>query len=194
MLISGAIFRLGYRCKHILMRRTKILLLSSLLGLMLTSCEQNDKFDDQPYLEWRDASFRFLGDSSSNRRVVDLTVYFTDGDGDIGRADQNFSDTCDLSNYQALLERYDLFIYYYEKVNGQFREILPGDSCFPFHNILPDLEPTGQNKTLEGEITTPFDFANYPENNTDSIRFELKLIDRAGNESARIIGPSIGLN
>ena len=54
--------------------------------------------------------------------------------------------------------------------------------------------PTGQNKTLEGEITTPFDYANYPQNNTDSIRFELQLIDRSGKSSPRIMSPSIGVD
>ncbi len=176
------------------MRLTKILLLSGLLIALSTSCEQDQKFQDTPNLSWRSASFRFLGDSTANRRVVDLKMYFTDGDGDVGREGQSNSDTCDLANYNEFLERYDLFIYYYEKVNGQFVEILPADSCFPFHNILPNLMPTGQNKTLEGEITTPFDYANYPQNNTDSIRFELQLIDRSGKSSPRIMSPSIGVD
>jgi hypothetical protein len=173
------------------MRSTKILLLGCLAAFYISSCEQDQKFVDIPSLQWRKADFRFLGDSADNRRVVDLTLYFTDCDGDIGRADENNSDTCNLNDYGSFLKRYDLFIFYYELVNGQYVEIEPADSCFPFHNILPDLMPTGQNKTLEGDITTPFDYANYPENNTDSIRFELLLKDRSGNESQRIIGDPV---
>ncbi len=176
------------------MRYTKILLLIGLIFTSALACEQDQKFDDIPSLTWRKAEFRFLGDTADNRRVVDLTVYFTDGDGDVGRADENSSDTCNLADYDRFLERYDLFIYYYERVNGQYREVEPADSCFPFHNILPNLTPKGQNKTLEGEITTPFDYANYPENNTDSIRFEILLRDRSGNESQRLIGKPIALN
>ncbi|QNR22705.1 hypothetical protein [Croceimicrobium hydrocarbonivorans] len=175
------------------MRFTKILILASLSLFLIIACEQNQKFGDVPSLSWRKANFRYLGDTADNRRVVDLTVYFTDGDGDIGREDENSSDTCDLANYSRFLERYDLFIYYYEQVNGEYREITPQDSCLPFHNILPNLTPTGQNKTLEGEITTPFDYANFPVNNTDSIRFEFLLVDRAGHESSRIIGKSISI-
>jgi len=175
------------------MRFTKILLLIGLITALSLSCEQNEKFIDTPQLTWRKADFRFLGDSADNRRVVDLTVYFTDGDGDVGREDESNSDTCNKLDYDAFLDRYDLFIYYYEYVNGSYVEILPADSCFPFHNILPNLTPRGQNKTLEGEITTPFDYANYPENNTDSIRFEMMLIDRSGKESNRLIGSSIAL-
>jgi hypothetical protein len=172
---------------------TKLLLLIG-LGLAFVSCEQNQKFVDQPNLQWRTAKIKYLGDSADNRRVIDLTVYFTDGDGDIGREDLNGSnDTCILSDYASFLERFDLFIYYYEKVNGQFRQIPPSDSCLPFHNILPNLTPIGQNKTLEGDITTPFDYSNYPLNTTDSIKFELQLIDIAGNKSTRISSPAIGI-
>lgn len=176
-----------------LFRKAKILLYFGIV-LSFFACEQDRKFGDEPNLQWREAEIRYLGDSADNRRVIDLTVYFTDGDGDIGREDLNYDDTCLLSNYQRFLERYDLFIYYYELVNGQYQEIPPLDSCLPYHNILPDLMPEGQNKTLEGDITTPFDYANFPANQTDSIRFELMLRDRAGNESTRIIGDAIPLN
>lgn len=172
---------------------TKILLLFG-LSLAFISCEQNQKFNDIPNLQWRDAGIRYLGDSADNRRVLDLTVYFTDGDGDIGRdASSNGNDTCILSDYDQFLSRFDLFIYYYEKVNGQYIEIPPSDSCLPFHNILPNLTPIGQNKTLEGDITTPFDYSNYPLNNTDSVKFELQLVDLAGNKSTRIVSPAIGI-
>ncbi len=174
-------------------RKAKILLSLGIL-ISLFACEQDQKFDDQPSLQWRSAEVRYLGDSADNRRVIDLTVYFTDGDGDIGREDMSFSDTCDLQDYTKFLERYDLFIYYYEYVNGRYQEIPPLDSCLPYHNILPDLMPTGQNKTLEGDITTPFDYANFPANNTDSIRFELMLRDRSGKESNRIIGDAIAID
>ena len=157
------------------------------------ACEQNERYKDEPFLQWRKANFRFLGDSADNRRVVDLTVYFTDGDGNVGSEGLSF-DTCNLSNYQAFLNNYDLFIYYFEQVNGEFREISPRDSCLPFHNILPDLEPEGQNKTLEGDITTPFDYSSFPLNNgVDSIRFELELKDRAGNRSGRVSSGAIAI-
>jgi hypothetical protein len=172
---------------------TKILLLFG-LSLAFASCEQNEKFVDQPYLQWRTSEIKYLGDSADNRRVIDLTAYFTDGDGDIGREDlSQGNDTCILNDYASFLQRFDLFIYYFEKVNGQFIEIPPSDSCLPFHNILPNLTPIGQNKTLEGDITTPFDYSNYPLNSTDSIKFELQLIDLAGNKSSRISSPAIGI-
>lgn len=171
----------------------KILLSIGILSSLI-ACEQDQKFVDEPFLQWRTYNVRYLGDSADNRRVIDLTLYFTDGDGDIGREGMSSSDSCNQKDYDRFLERYDLFIYYYERVNGQYQEIPPIDSCLPFHNILPDLMPTGQNKTLEGDITTPFDYANYPNFNTDSIRFEFMLRDRGGRESKRIVSQAIPIN
>lgn len=146
-------------------------------------------------MRWQKANFRFLGDSLDNRRVIDLSLYFTDGDGNVGSEGlRQVTDTCTSANYLQFLENFDLFIYYYEKVNGQYREVFPADSCLPFHNILPDLTPEGQNKTLEGDIRTPFDYANFPRNNgVDSIRFDFILKDRARNESNRLRSPAIAV-
>ncbi len=171
---------------------SKVLIAVLLLGTF--ACEQDNKFGTTPRLQWKSAELRFAGDTIDNRRIFDLKVYFTDGDGNVGRGDEPGADTCDLNNYQAFLNQYDLFIYYYEQVNGSFKEIPPTDSCVPYHNILPNLTPEGQNKTLEGDIITPFEYSNFPVNNTDSVKFELLLRDRAGNESNRVMSPAIALD
>ena len=130
---------------------------------------------------------------AAGRRVIDLTVHFTDGDGNVGSDELPFPDTCRLEDYESFLERFDLYIYYYEQVNGQLVPIPPADSCLPYHNILPNLTPEGQNKTLEGNITTPFDYSNFPRNDADSIQFEMRLEDREGNSSERISSPAIAV-
>lgn len=167
----------------------------ALIGGLLSSCKQNENFNDRPNLQWRSASFEYLGDTADNRQIVELTLYFTDGDGDVGSRDYGLgSDTCDLNNYDAFLNNYDLYIYYFERQNGQYVEIPPADSCLPFHNILPDLTPTGQNKTLEGDIMTPFDFSSFPtRNSVDSIKFELVLKDRSRKASDRVYSPAIAV-
>lgn len=167
----------------------------ALLACLLSACKQNENFDERPHLEWRNASFGFIGDSADNRQIVELTVYFTDGDGDVGSRDYGLgADTCDLNNYDAFLANYDLFIYYFELKDGRYVEIPPADSCLPFHNILPDLTPSGQNKTLEGDIMTPFDFSSFPTlNSVDSIKFELVLKDRSRKASNRVYSPAIAV-
>lgn len=164
-----------------------------LAALALFACKDTERFTDRPLLEWREAQFGFIGDTVDNRRVLRLQLYFTDGDGDVGSGTSAI-DTCNLDNYSAFLNNYDLFIYYFERVDGQYLSIPPADSCLPFHNILPNLTPEGQNKTLEGDIITPFDYANFPQNNgVDSIRFELELKDRSGKRSPRVYSPAIAI-
>lgn len=170
---------------------SKLGFLSVLLALV--SCEPPEKLPVVPSLSWKSADLRVLGDSTAGRRVLDLTVHFTDGDGNVGSGDLDFADTCRLDDYETFLDRYDLYIYYFEKVNGRFVPIPPADSCLPYHNILPNLTPEGQNKTLEGDITTPFDYSNFPRFNADSLLFEIRLEDRAGNSSARISSPAIAV-
>lgn len=162
---------------------SKILILAVLTGIF--SCAPDDKFEDVPYLEWDEAEFIEEEDTTSNRWYVKVSLYFTDGDGDVG-FEQNVQDTgaCDTNNY-------DLFLRYFEQVDGTFVEQFPDDPCQPFHNALPYLTPEGQNKTLEGYIKSPFDYSGFPKNNTDSIKFEVYITDRAGHSSNVVSSPSI---
>ena len=185
-------------------KTTKLHALGLLVGILLiTGCEKNENFTDDPQLEWRSAEFVEDEDPNSARRSVDLTLYFTDGDGNVGSEEEEVQNTCDPNEY-------DLLINYFEKVDGEFVEetydtvmvpVTDDDGniidstmeCLTYHVILPDLMPEGQNKTLEGEITTTFDFSNFPRNNTDSIRFEVRLFDRDRNRSNIVTSPAIAI-
>ena len=50
----------------------------------------------------------------------------------------------------------------------------------PYHIRIPNLTPTGQNKSLKVDLKYDVDITY---RNSDSIKFELKLFDRALNES-----------
>lgn len=157
------------------------------LMLMVTfiSCERTVDFPDEPYLEWRDAIYSFDEDTTSNRRNFELQAYFTDGDGDIGLIDGTPYDTCSFEDYNFQIK-------YFEKVGGSFIEIQPQDSCLSFSNMIPDITPEGQNKALEGVIKSKFEYSFYPENSSaDSIKFEVRLRDRAGNLSSWVMSPAI---
>ena len=174
-------------------RLSKILfLLSPLLFAALTSCDDGPKFEDTPFLEWRSDDYE-IDDVTNNSKVI-MTTYFTDGDGDVGREGSSFD--CE-DQYEAFINDFDMYVRYFEKVSGNYVEIVPGvdgnlDSCLPFHNYLPNLTPEGQNKTLEGEIELRFNFTGLPLNpGVDSVRFELQLQDRAGNRSNIANSPSI---
>ncbi len=162
---------------------SKVIVLSLSLFLSVVSCRKNENFSDTPKLEWR--SHEIVDDPSTNRREILLTVYFTDGDGDIGRDNTNNLDPCNVNSY-------DLRIKYFEQVSGSLVEITPNDTCLFFHNIIPNLTPEGQNKTLEGDLITTFSYLAYPENaNVDSVRFDFQLFDRNGNVSNMLSSPMI---
>ncbi len=155
--------------------------------VVVTSCKDDPKFEDTPYLEWR--SHEYEVDPNTNNSKVIMTTYFTDGDGDVGREESDFD--CE-SEYDQFIKDFDMYIRYFEKVSGTFVEVFPVDSCLPFHNYLPDLTPEGQNKTLEGEIELRFNFTGLPQNaGVDSVKFELLLQDRSGNKSNMAFSPSI---
>ena len=50
----------------------------------------------------------------------------------------------------------------------------------PYHIRIPDLMPSGQNKTLKAELKYDIDITY---RNSNVIRFELKLFDRSLNEN-----------
>ncbi len=144
------------------------------LALMFVGCRKSGTFDDTPFLKYK--SYEFTEDASNGRDSYLLTIFFTDGDGDVGKLEGQSFDTCSESGYNFLIR-------YFEKVGEDFKEIQPRDSCLPFHNILPNLTDIGQNKTLEGDIIATFPYAGFPINATDSIKFEFVLIDRSGKRS-----------
>lgn len=154
-----------------------------MLVFSIYSCRKTNTngFEDTPYLEWREAE---VETDASNRKSIILKVYFNDRDGDVG-TDNPSSDSCNT-------ESYNLFVRYFEKVGTSYEEVLPADSCSPFHSNLPDLTPEGQNKVLEGVVNSAFSYLGYPQNaSADSIKFELQLKDRAGNLSNIAYSPPI---
>jgi len=103
----------------------------------------------------------------NDAEVCELHLYFTDGDGDIGLFDE---DTIPPFNY-------NLFVNYFEMQSDSLHQINVNP---PFHIRIPNLMPSGQNKSLKVNVKYNI---NITYRNSDSIQFELKLFDRALNES-----------
>lgn len=160
-----------------------VFLCLALLALA-TACRKGEKFPDEPHLEWR--SYELKDGGQTGRSSIILTLFFTDGDGDIGFTQEELAnmDSCDVD--------YNLLINYFEKVNGAFKQIDPVDPCLPFHNLIPDIRQEGQNPTLEGTLSTTFSYLGLPRNpNVDSAKFEFQLIDRSGKKSNIVSSPAI---
>ena len=106
---------------------------------------------------------------------ADLTISFTDGDGDIGLSG---SDT--LPPYDpASIYYYNFYITFFKKHNGVFEEyplLIPASQRIPFINT------EGKNKSLSGDIIMHLDFLGFQFDN-DTLRFDTYIYDRALHKS-----------
>ena len=162
---------------------SKIVLFIVLLTLFF-ACKKRESFSDIPYLEFRHYELKDSVDALGNiTKLCELHIYFTDGDGDIGLFEQDSIPPFD----------YNLFVNYYEMNNGnlQIQNLTP-----PYHIRIPNLNPTGQNKSLKGDIV--WDVVFFPQDTinrkSDTIKFEFQLFDRALNKSEWVSSPLIILN
>lgn len=135
---------------------------------MLFACKKSEQFSDIPYLEFRKYQLKDSVDALGNiAKICELHLYFTDGDGDIGLFDEDTIAPFD----------YNLFVNYFEMKNDTLEQI---NVSPPFHIRIPNLTPSGQNKSLKVNLKYDVDVTY---RNSDTIKFELKLFDRALNES-----------
>ena len=157
---------------------SKIVLFIVLLTLFF-ACKKRESFSDIPYLEFRHYELKDSVDALGNiTKLCELHIYFTDGDGDIGL----FNDDT-IAPYD-----YNLFVNYFEMHNDSLQQINVNP---PYHIRIPNLTPTGQNKSLKVDVQYDADVTY---RNSDSIKFELKLFDRALNESDWVSSSLIILN
>jgi hypothetical protein len=158
--------------------------LASLLIISVSSCLKPVSYPDEPALET--ASYVEMGDS------LQLTVTFTDGNGDVGlNADDTTGDFNSSSFYH-----YNLYVEYFEMMNGTWVKGTqdPSGNNSPladtinFTYRIKNLTPVGQNKTLKGTINVTIEPLSYNpfSNHSDTVKYRVSLIDRALNISNTI--------
>ena len=156
------------------MKKTILIYLFGIL-ILGTGCLKNDEFPDEPVI----TSVEFVVDDTL------LVVEFTDGDGDFGidGDDPDFplyldADSTELNPYYN-----NLWIDYYEKVDGEWLFVDPeNEQGFNFR--IPVLTPSGQNKQLEVVITNAMEGeVPYLLSEADTFRLDIQLVDRSLKES-----------
>lgn len=158
------------------MKPVKWILVILLLAGIVTGCRQYDEFPPEPTIQFLD--FALLRDAQGIDQRGVLRFGFTDGDGNIGLYDY---DT--ISPYD-----YNLFIRYFEKQHGEFKEIFLITPTYindttivydtaNFNGRIPILTPAGKNKAISGEIEDTL-FVNNPISTYDTIMFEVYIKDR----------------
>jgi hypothetical protein len=139
------------------------------LALVWSACLKKEEFPPEPAITFK--SLEQFGDSAS------LTITFTDGDGDIGldEGDTGGSFGPGGANYHNLLLGFDAL------TNGVWAEV---PLQLPLNYRIPRITPSGQNKALSGEIAVALKpWPIIPGSEGDTVRFDIRLVDRALNSS-----------
>lgn len=153
-------------------RKCFIYLFALLAGItFFWGCKKEDTYSKIPEIKF--VSLEKFDYTTPFDSVV-LTFSFTDGDGDIGVAS---SDTATR----------DAFAKLYELKNGTYEEWTIGTPILQY--ALPYMEPRGSNESLKGEISIAINYNILQPN--DTIRYDLYIVDRAGNQSNTITTSSI---
>lgn len=136
-----------------------------ILLMALVACDKSGNFPDQPVITFKSAEIVEGWDSILQQPATycTLTIGFTDGDGDIGVVIDSTTDN-------------NLLVDYYELKNNSWDTLTEID----FSSKIPVLTPEGQNKSLTGDISLEVNIDN---RGSDSIQFEMQLLDRSGNAS-----------
>jgi hypothetical protein len=156
------------------MRILKYITVLVLTPIILASCEELGTLPARPHIEFRSFAVfdttDILGNECKGGR---LNFYFEDGDGDLG-LEAPFYQTDDTVN---------MFFTLYRKSGILFTEVPEDDLLDPSDYRIPYMERLGQNKILRGTITVSFLYLFYNIEDTDTLKYEFYIKDRALNVS-----------
>ena len=144
----------------------KIAVLILITSLVLNSCKKQVCDDPVPFIEFKE----FIQKTDKSAKLV---LNFRDCNGDIGLTQ---ADT--VEPY-----KFNLYMEYYELQNGTWVNLVP---LIPYYYRIPVLLKDGREDNTEGEIevTIPTYYRpNTPSYSFDTIKFEVKILDQALNES-----------
>jgi hypothetical protein len=140
-----------------------VLLLFALFG-----CQPIRLFDEVPAIKFESIS---PGIARENIDTVLIVFSFTDGDGDLGL------ETGDTTNDITVID----------KRNGP---PAIGDITFPYR--MPYVTPPGQSKQISGTVELKMqNLIRRPGLQTDTVRYEIQIRDRANRLSNTITTPPI---
>jgi len=141
---------------------------------VVSGCFKNEEYPNEPIIA--DPVFAFSGDSAL------LTFSFTDGDGDIGLAPEDTLAPFNPDSYY----HYNLYVGYFEKDDEEGWQ--PGldaenDTIYFKYRIKPIIVK-GKARGIKGTMdVTMINFYNPLSTDSDTVKYTIKLIDNALNES-----------
>ncbi len=150
-----------------------------------SSCSKENIYPIEPVLTYTG----FVYPEASEKGV--LVLGFTDGDGDIGLSQE---DT--LPPYHSGGGNYhNFFIELYTKEDGIYRKVTFPDTTFTFNSRIPRIILDGKSKAIKGELEYTFDLSIMrPFLQSDTIRIEAQIVDRALHQSNMVQTPDIPID
>jgi len=157
------------------MRILKYITVLVIIPILSASCGKLETLPDRPHIEFRSFAMfdttDILGNECKGGR---LNFYFEDGDGDLGLEEPSYV-TDDTVN---------MFFTLYRKAGIDFAVVSDTlDPVYPSNYRIPYMERLGQNKILKGTITVSFLYLFYEIEDTDTLKYEFYIKDRALNIS-----------
>ncbi len=172
------------------------------LGLLVfNACQKDTNFNTVPEIKFE--RFELYKNAAGQDTTVDFIFSLTDGDGDIGFADNEIDKSCGADNF-------NLYIYYEEKNGTAYRpkklwtqvtEITKNcdtlvyfDSVqIAFNQRMQYIEPAGNSKGIEAEVRYRMDYVSALILLSNTGRFDFYIRDRANNKSNRIFSEDLVL-
>ena len=164
------------------------LLYLSVLFLLVTACREQTEYPVEPRLSYEGFTYLFNADSTFSGEGI-ISFSYTDGDGDIGLDDADTLSPFGLHDAHY----YNMVVDYLKSVNGEFVKtpLLSWNVQTQtydtvsfnarFHRLRDSEEPKPISGTMEYRLTVQNPFS--PE---DTVKFEIRILDRALHESNTI--------
>lgn len=149
---------------------------------MIYSCANGPDYSDVPEIRFVSFSKAEMDQGLINDDSVIMTIYFQDGDGDIGFEDNNRDITLIDNRTGDVYEQFKLPVVPIEGtgngISGEIRIVVFNQCCvYPASTNIPPCEEN-----------PPAEFSS------NDLSFDITLKDRAGNESNTITTSTITLN
>ncbi len=169
-----------------------IAILALVVGLC--GCVKQPSFPIEPHLELKSVSKTVvrLPAGGPTTDTVQVTLSFTDGDGDFGIPDGTIDTTCancvctDHSTDSRAISNTTWDVFYYAYTSG-----FP-DSCLSIPGIGTKYIPVATKyPALQGDITFQVSVECPGTGTQDTLRYSFFIKDRAGHLSNRILSPGI---
>lgn len=139
-------------------------------------CEKIVEYSEIPSVKYKDFNFEIENINGFINQVGFLSFDFIDGNGDIGFYENSDTENDTVISTENGTVIYDVLIYSYTKINGNFILTDTTDNAF-----LPYFEAGVYTKHLKGEMKVRIYLT--PDQANDTVRYDFQIMDRAYNLS-----------